>query len=55
VWSDSRTKTYAFEALSRPPRLGPRGQAGERADGIVLRWSVSPPSVPDLLPPADPR
>ena len=53
TWLDKRTRTYAFECLSRPPRLhdkGQRPQLGTRADDIVLTFDTPVPDVPDALP-----
>jgi hypothetical protein len=53
TWLDKRTRTYAFECLSRPPRLhdkGQRPQVGTRADDIVLTFDTPVPDVPDALP-----
>jgi hypothetical protein len=55
TWNDSRTRTFAFEALTRPPRMHEAGREpadGMRADGVVLRFESRPtfPAIPDLLP-----
>lgn len=55
LWSGSRSLTYQFERLVRPPRVLRKGQKeteGPVAEGVVL--TVSPesglPRVPDLMP-----
>jgi len=52
TWLSSRTASFAFEALSRPPTLQPVGSddRGPSADGVTLLIEGKFPTVPALIP-----
>ncbi len=55
TWQQSRTRSYAFEALSQPPRLhkeDQRPQDGLSASGVRLSLEAveAQPPIPDALP-----
>jgi hypothetical protein len=52
TWLNSRTASFAFETLSRPPTLQPVGSddRGASADGVTLTIEGKFPTVPALVP-----
>jgi hypothetical protein len=52
TWQNSRTASYAFETLSRPPNLQIAGgmDRGTAAEGVMLSVDGKFPVVPSLIP-----